>query len=372
MSLRDRFDTTLETIYAAALDPARWQDALSSIEELTGSAGAVLDFAPLRPGVQPRAYAGRFTREQCEEYATQYMALCRRIDFAIRHPEIPIQYDAMVLSEQEMDRDPVYDWLGKHGLRYYVGGQLGCTGDYHVSFSMQRTSAAGHAQREDIELAGVLCTHLRQAVTLADRIGTLTEQTSVQLAILENAPRAIVILRADGEVHFANRRARDLLAERDGLALQDRRLECMHPASRRRLEALAFAADSFGGWVGIERPSGRPSYAAFIARMRGSEPLPGGGAEQIVLIIHDPAAPAATPDAALEAVYGLTAAEARVARAIALGWTAQETAATLGVSPETVRSHLKGLFRKLHVNRQQDVVRIVLGLSAMWESHPNG
>ena len=58
-------------------------------------------------------------------------------------------------------------------------------------------------------------------------------------------------------------------------------------------------------------------------------------------------------------------AEARLAVALAGGHSLQSAAQLLQVSPETVRFHLKNLFRKLGVNRQQDLVRMLLELSTI-------
>ena len=61
-------------------------------------------------------------------------------------------------------------------------------------------------------------------------------------------------------------------------------------------------------------------------------------------------------------VFGLTAAEARVAVAVATGVTVQDYALQHGLSPETVRSQIKATFAKAGINRQADLVRIVLAM----------
>ena len=59
------------------------------------------------------------------------------------------------------------------------------------------------------------------------------------------------------------------------------------------------------------------------------------------------------PDGAvLEALYGLTAAEAAVARALLAGDTREEIAAGRGSSLATVQSQLKSVFRKAGVTRE--------------------
>lgn len=64
----------------------------------------------------------------------------------------------------------------------------------------------------------------------------------------------------------------------------------------------------------------------------------------------------------------VTAAERRVARRLADGKTPAEIATQLGVSIYTVRAHLRALYRKLGVNRQAALVRVMLtgGLTSCW------
>jgi DNA-binding CsgD family transcriptional regulator len=64
----------------------------------------------------------------------------------------------------------------------------------------------------------------------------------------------------------------------------------------------------------------------------------------------------------LGGVYGLTEAEARLASALSAGHSIESAAANLGVQVTTARSQLKSVFRKVGVNRQQDLTRILASL----------
>ena len=66
--------------------------------------------------------------------------------------------------------------------------------------------------------------------------------------------------------------------------------------------------------------------------------------------------------ARLVEIFGLTQAQARVAREFSIGGSYKEVARRLGVSVETVRSHIKDIYPKTRVNRQADLVRLILSL----------
>ena len=66
----------------------------------------------------------------------------------------------------------------------------------------------------------------------------------------------------------------------------------------------------------------------------------------------------------LEKLYGLTPAEARVAVQLSNGAPLQEVSDKLGVSRNTLKTQISGLYGKLGINRQSDLVRILAQVPA--------
>jgi DNA-binding CsgD family transcriptional regulator len=62
---------------------------------------------------------------------------------------------------------------------------------------------------------------------------------------------------------------------------------------------------------------------------------------------------------ALVEVYGLTRAQAEVARSLFNGQGVEETAAALGVSRNTVRTHLKHIFSRCDVKSQRELLHLL-------------
>src|SRR5262249_58164983 len=74
----------------------------------------------------------------------------------------------------------------------------------------------------------------------------------------------------------------------------------------------------------------------------------------------DPGAAAAPPVEALCALYGLTAAEARLAAALAAGQSLQDYATASGIARCTARWQLQQVLAKTDTHRQSDLVRLIL------------
>jgi DNA-binding CsgD family transcriptional regulator len=72
--------------------------------------------------------------------------------------------------------------------------------------------------------------------------------------------------------------------------------------------------------------------------------------------------PQAPPVELVQALFDLTPAEARVARSLASGKTAENIAEDGGVSLNTVRTHVRGVLEKTGCNRQAEVIALLTGL----------
>jgi DNA-binding CsgD family transcriptional regulator len=75
-----------------------------------------------------------------------------------------------------------------------------------------------------------------------------------------------------------------------------------------------------------------------------------------ILVVSDVTQPHFTDVALLGLIFGLTAAEARLASALSKGQDLDGAAAAFGVSPQTVRSQLRAIFAKTGWRRQAELV----------------
>jgi len=367
----DQFSATIEKIYAAASGSVSWGDSLRAIEDFTGSTGAVLNLVPDAPGALPLCLAGSFSDADCTEYAQNYMWRCPRIAFGQQHQDVPIHYDWMILSESEMDRDPTYEWYGKHGLRYYVAGWIGKTGSHSAYMSLQRSRRQGHVDQEHVEQFALVLRHMSQALSLAVKLGTLDQHCRLNLALIDGLAHAVFVLDEAHRVVLTNAKAERLLREGDGLVVLERKLKCRLSHQQAALDgaiASALSAQSpqaRGGWAQIERASGRRPLAAFVAPLTSSEDVFGLVEPKVLISVSDPAESSAIEEHALHDLFGLSLAEARLAKALSAGHSLESASTLLGVRPTTARSELKSVFKKVGVNRQQDLVRLLTSLSSL-------
>ena len=104
-------------------------------------------------------------------------------------------------------------------------------------------------------------------------------------------------------------------------------------------------------------------YGYLVAEHEFPEPLKllGKNARRALLIAHDQ--PNSKLRNIVQASFALTAAETDIMLKIASGMTLKQTADDLGISINTVRNHLQGIYAKSGINRQGDLVLVVTQLS---------
>jgi DNA-binding NarL/FixJ family response regulator len=197
-------------------------------------------------------------------------------------------------------------------------------------------------------------------------IGRKSEQRRGVLAALDRFPVGILFIGQGGRVFMANSVAEEILAERDGLRIEQGYLVADHPQLTRELQSrlTGAAGPSYvDGELGLEamafpRRSGRRPLTLLITSAQG------GVRDQTrpwtVLFLTDPERRTGGNASVLVSLYGLSQAEARLACSLMEGKSLRETADERGVTIHTVRTQLKSILDKTNTSRQGELVRLLL------------
>ena len=173
-----------------------------------------------------------------------------------------------------------------------------------------------------------------------------------------------------GSYSLPNISGRALLSASDGLALEGGRLKTAVLTEQSRLDSMIRSAivplgSPGSGWTRISRQSGRLPYAVFAAPLNVTDEELTSAHAKVLLMVPDTSEHRRARVDMLTEIYGLTETEARLASALSGGHSLETAAALLAMQATTARTHLKAVFRKLGVNRQQDLVRLLTSLSSI-------
>jgi DNA-binding CsgD family transcriptional regulator len=115
--------------------------------------------------------------------------------------------------------------------------------------------------------------------------------------------------------------------------------------------------------VSLAKPDGK-AWLAFISAIHPAQTMGAfGHTSRALVVLHDPNANQRVIDPFIVAeCFGLTPAEARVAVGIAGGANAKQIAQQQSVALATVRTHIQRIMDKTGVDRQTDLVRVLMAL----------
>jgi DNA-binding CsgD family transcriptional regulator len=177
-------------------------------------------------------------------------------------------------------------------------------------------------------------------------------------------PVAIFLVDRSCHVVWANLSARLLVG--DGIALCDGRLvataaekrDALASLLRRALDAGDVEAQQHPGAIMIPRSPGSTPLVAVVRPLEA--PAHAESAARAVVYVSDPDRGLRASRERLRQLFGLTRSEAELVARLASGYGVRETAAQLGITQETARSHVKRAFLKTGVRRQAELVRLAL------------
>ncbi|MFO1036535.1 MAG: helix-turn-helix transcriptional regulator [Geminicoccaceae bacterium] len=355
----------VELCYAAAADGAAWSDCLAAITNGFGARTATIGTAPMAGHPMAWAVMHGLNQEAWEEI----------VKWAPQDPRAqvmgPLPRGEVVAfgdgPETEAFRRSTYyiECQSKHDLLWALIGRLSEGRDVEGVICLHRAEREVPFDSVDMHDLAVLTRHVGRARRMQLDLDAARQGSAVQRDLLDRLPVGLVVLGAQGSVLETNRAGHDLLAKKDGLALQRHRLVCTDSAVAETLAAMVDAAargrlDGVGGVLTIPRPSGKPDYLVSVARCEAGMHALLGARAAVVVTIVDPARPPGVSGETLRRLWNLTATEAQIALALAGGATLEEVAVRSGITRETARVHLKRVLAKTGTHRQSELVRLIL------------
>lgn len=282
--------------------------------------------------------------------------------------------DRDVLAAEELQESSFYrEWALPQGLQHFARGVLAQEGRQLTYVAFARRTEEHDFAPDDLEVLRQMLPHIRRSLKLGRDIRALHATAGAFAAVLDRLPVAVLVVDAGAKVVTKNRAAGRLLANNEELRLDGDMIQLRRNEARGRLRQLLAAAHSaspmsaFSDSMHIERPDRRPFYVTVAS-------LGAGAAERqrsfALAMIVDPEQEPVIDTETLRLRLGLTRAEAQLTALLAHGVRLEAAADALAISYGTARTHLKHIFYKTGVERQVELVRLILGNPSFLRSEP--
>lgn len=366
MESEDAVSGLVDRFYEAALRPELWRETLEECARVFGAEGALMLPGPDAP--LELAHNAFLDAAIADGLARGWLAHNPRVLRGIPAMRDPTRVltEQHIFSPRELDHMPFHaEYVSLHGLRHFAGLYLVPAGGRSLILSLERAPRSGAFGQGEIEAVERVVPHLQRAGRLALRIAEARASSALEAFDLLRC--AGLLLDGAGAVVRMNGRAAALMGR--GLNVLQGALIAQHGPSNAALGRLIGGAvgGRRGGLGPVARPVAVPRLGGGLPLVVHAASLPGAAGDlfqqaRAVLLIVDPAEAHPPGDGLLRELYGLTSAEARLARVLADGRDLGEAADGLGVAVSTARTQLKAVFAKTGTRRQAQLAVLLAGL----------
>ncbi|HRE45880.1 MAG TPA: helix-turn-helix transcriptional regulator [Terricaulis sp.] len=358
MTTQARIERAQLLMLDAMVDPARWDAALLSYAEACG--GHVGQLLSLDGDRLP---TGHWLVGVPEDFGQKI------IDYDLGAPEVNPRFrmgleaqllrpaaDQDYLTAEERRTHPVYNELyDPYDLSYSSLVVLKRDEEALIRASITRSRKQGPLDQAAFRAFNKLTPHLHAAVRA--QLALQRAQGAAALQSLEAVRQAAFLLNDFGRVVGMTSAAEALLSACAVLQIIGGKLRFRTPPDQAAFDAALgplMRALGFGAVIapGPIQLASAPIVVELQMLPRHRLGLASGPA--MIVILRE--ARAGERASAVRSAYGLTAAEAEIALALAEGQRLQHIAARRDVKLETVRSQLRAIFGKMNVRRQAELV----------------
>ena len=365
----EKLSSLIEMIYDAALAPELWGRFMATGRQAFDATGSTfLQLESAHPeksivdlrGIDPHYEVEALERRENEDY--WYLE-------AKRMPGGSIMYGTEMISRDAMHQTPFYQEVVCHlDIEYMLGCVVTNDKDRQSYFSFLRGNSADNFNVEEKRAMRLLLPHVQKAYFLQRQ---LAQRESFKQA-LEASPYGVVVLDIKHKALFVNHLAEQTFVDQDGLFLRKGKVKlgnhrdqvALERSIEHALSPLERIVPNIRTPVAVMRPSGKLAYQIEVYVLNpNSETITLMDNASCLLLIHDPCRPVTLSPDKIQAIYGLTQAEARICMHLLEGYSLQDTADKLNITRNTAKTHLKHIFEKCQVSSQNQLIRLLaLGL----------
>jgi DNA-binding CsgD family transcriptional regulator len=348
----------------AALAPDAWSSVLGQLTEYLGAIGAAYILTNKRANqVEWITLAGPSVGLQ-SDYVAHFAAIDPYRPLLDARPgwlRVSECLPSAVLARDE--------WYNDFVVRVGVGDILGAnvySGPSHEAvigfhYGLHRRGFTSSREAPVRELLGLM----RKAAELHVRLNNAGWQSSAAWRALDQLAAAVIVADRDARVVALNRAGDDLLSRGHALSVRQGRLCAARAFETDKLRALIGAAavpNKLDPAIGHMLVRSRDTDLPYVLTVTRLAPELLVFDRPLAMVLATAPRQGALAAADLAELFGLSPAESRLAVALMAGKKLRDIAIDTGLQTTTLRSQLSAIFKKVGVDRQVDLVRILTSI----------
>jgi DNA-binding CsgD family transcriptional regulator len=371
---RRRSSVIVPEIYKATVDSSHWDYVLEAVAKLTCSKTACLYHVDKNIGMVNTIAQYGCPPHLVQVYNKQFSKLDTFFDKTADSWESddPQHQFTSPGSKHfdDLDPDTYEDWMKPQDIHHIGRVQFLNTDSHKSAIALLRDEASGHWSEGDMRVIDEIVPHLKRAMDIHAEFTRLRLKQDALIQGLDRLVIGLILYDQHAEAVYVNPTAKAIIKSHPALALNENGLFLYHAEDNRQLRQTILRTatiDSDDSWkqsvsIGITHPDVPAPLPLLVTPMHAhllTTDVDYEGA-RVAVFISDPnmAQPISVDN--LVSVYKLTPSEAQVAISIANGHSIDDIAKKSNHSTHTIRSQLKSTFKKTGVNRQSELIKLLL------------
>jgi DNA-binding CsgD family transcriptional regulator len=369
----DAFSALVADVYDAALEPPLWPKVLKKVcAFMRGGPSASLFWqdAVKRTGKTYYVWGGDPNYNRL--YWDKYVGLNPFTSTAGHFPVEGIYSAADILPPRQFFETQFYkEWMTPQGWGDVLSANLDKTLTSRAVFSVARHTRDGLVDDEMRACMRLLVPHVRRSALIGKLVNLSRIEAAAMADTLDGLQAGMFLVDAAGRLVHANASGRAMLSE-GNLLHANGKLVALDAQSDETLRDLLLAAGNGEAALGergvavrLTARDGEQYVTHVLPLTSGARRRAGQYYAAVAAVFVQKAGHDAAPGLEiLTEQFDLTPAEVRVLDAIMDHGGVAEVARALGLSPATVRTHLRHVFEKTGVRRQADLVKLMTSFPA--------
>ena len=355
-------------IYDTALDVTSWQEVLAKLCTFVPGCASNLFSQDARCSIAEIHFSWGDDPKYVQLYLEKYIKMNPFFPAAAFDEvgRVAVQSDIVPFDEFHESRF-YHEWAKPQGYVDCLYCVLEKSQFGSAMITVRRNQAGGLVDDEARRRMNLLVPHIRRAVLISRALEHSKAQSGDLHELLGHISAGIFLLTDRAGIAYANEAGEKLILQNDAIASRAGKLTALDPSTDAVLSSTLSElqqGSASPGVGGIAIPIIGKSGQRYVAHVL---PMTSGLRRRMAMqysavaavFIRKAGLTWASPVETVAKLYKLTASEVRVLLAVAEQGGYSEIASALGLSEDTVKTHLRHIYQKTGTRRQPDLVRLL-------------
>ncbi|TFH68824.1 helix-turn-helix transcriptional regulator [Gammaproteobacteria bacterium LSUCC0057] len=272
-------------------------------------------------------------------------------------------------SYSSLEDSELYEFCMKPiNIHHMAGIDLRNANGQRFSVRFCRPKSAKNFGNAERAILALIAPHIQRAVANGMQLIQLDNERKLYSKTFTRQSIGIITLDERGKVITRNAIADELLRSKDGIHIINDTIHLDSATARAKftgyveevLEAQRQQSVAQVNALSVDRPSGKADLEILIKPMMIDKSVDPSHTPHMMVFINEPEKSYDIDIRILMSIYGLTRAEALLAKYLAEGANLDQSAQQLGIARNTARAQLRSIFAKTGVSQQSMLVSLIL------------